>query len=297
MGKKAEPVTLSGRALPRRERVRLIAAALFGAASYALFTTFKSLQTLVPLDPLSPRRALAAAVGAILFWAFTRFVERNLGQPRRQRVRLIAGGIFGAMLVMLASGALFDFLLAPFSREPVESLARAARINIVWTGYFLAASTAFLALTPSAGGAAAPARAAEADRAPAAAPPADPAAPPDAPRPPEHLWVTRNRETVRVDLAAIEWLEAEGDYVRVHATGGGGLMRATLAGLERTLDPEAFVRVHRSALCRRRAIVALQRKSSGALAARLESGAEIPVGRRYRAAIGELVAGPRAMSG
>ena len=103
------------------------------------------------------------------------------------------------------------------------------------------------------------------------------------------LWVSRGRETVRVPIESIDWIEAEGDYVRLHASGGGGLMRGTLTGLEETLDSRIFSRVHRSAICRRSAIAAMLRKPSGAMAVRLESGAEVPVGRRYRDSVAALL--------
>jgi two-component system response regulator AlgR len=97
----------------------------------------------------------------------------------------------------------------------------------------------------------------------------------------ESLWAHRHQEYVRVAVDQIEWLEAEGDYVRIHAGGGGGLMRATLGAIEAKLDPEIFVRVHRSAICRRSAVTGLRRKTTGALEVSLASGDWVPVGRSY----------------
>ena len=51
-----------------------------------------------------------------------------------------------------------------------------------------------------------------------------------------------------IQIADIEWIKAEGDYVRVFAGGRGYLVGRTLKELEARLDPEQFVRVHRSAL-------------------------------------------------
>lgn len=96
----------------------------------------------------------------------------------------------------------------------------------------------------------------------------------------DSLWVHRRGEFARVPIGAIEWVEAEGDYVRLHAE-GGGLMRGTLTALAERLDPQVFVRVHRSAICRRDAITGLRRKPTGAVVALLASGAEAPVGRSY----------------
>ncbi|SMF74348.1 LytR/AlgR family response regulator transcription factor [Allosphingosinicella indica] len=97
----------------------------------------------------------------------------------------------------------------------------------------------------------------------------------------DSLWVHRHQEFVRVPIAKIAWLEAQGDYVQIHAKGGGGLLRATLNTLEAKLDPATFIRVHRSAICRRDAIIALKRKPTGALAVSLANGDWAPVGRTY----------------
>jgi len=105
----------------------------------------------------------------------------------------------------------------------------------------------------------------------------------------DSLWVHRHQEFVRVRVDDIEWIEAEGDYVRLHAGEGGGLVRATLSGLEARLDPAVFVRVHRSAICRLSAITGLHRKPTGALAVRLANGDEAPVGRSYNSGLRALL--------
>ena len=107
-------------------------------------------------------------------------------------------------------------------------------------------------------------------------------APPGASSIIDSLWAYRHREMVRVRIDDIEWIEADGDYVRLH-TGEGhpALVRMTLTALERQLDATHFIRVHRSVICRRSAIAALRRKASGAIAAALLSGGEAPVGRKF----------------
>lgn len=95
------------------------------------------------------------------------------------------------------------------------------------------------------------------------------------------LWAHRHQEFVRIPLEQIVWIEAEGDYVRIHAREGGGLMRTTLTALHEKLDPGCFIRVHRSAICRKSEITGLQRRSTGALRLSLSSGDWAPVGRSY----------------
>ena len=71
------------------------------------------------------------------------------------------------------------------------------------------------------------------------------------------LWVHSHRALTRMDIERIEWIEAEGDYVRFHAGDAEGLARMTLSALEARLDPALFIRVHRGAICRRTAIAAI----------------------------------------
>ncbi|MDQ8755778.1 LytTR family DNA-binding domain-containing protein [Sphingosinicella sp. LHD-64] len=112
----------------------------------------------------------------------------------------------------------------------------------------------------------------------------------------DSLWVHRRGEFIRVPIGGIEWIEAEGDYVRLHADNGGGLMRETLTHLADRLDPNEFIRVHRSAICRTRAITGLRRKATGALTVQLVSGGEAPVGRRYVSGLRALLTKVRGIA-
>ena len=62
-------------------------------------------------------------------------------------------------------------------------------------------------------------------------------------------FLVRLREKlVVVNAAEIDWIEAADYYVTLHAAGKSHLLRETMAALEKRLDPERFVRVHRSAI-------------------------------------------------
>lgn len=95
------------------------------------------------------------------------------------------------------------------------------------------------------------------------------------------IWVERRGELVRVEVADIDWIESEGDYVRLHARGQRYLLRNTLTALQDQLDPQAFIRVRRSALVRRDRVAAIRRTHDRDLRLRLLSGDEIRVGRTY----------------
>nr|WP_232366641.1 LytTR family DNA-binding domain-containing protein [Alteripontixanthobacter muriae] len=85
----------------------------------------------------------------------------------------------------------------------------------------------------------------------------------------------------------IQWVEAQGDYALLHASGSSGMIRRTLAQLESGLGPN-FIRVHRSAVVRREAIVSVTRRQSGALSLTLKDGSSVPAGRSYVRGLGEL---------
>jgi DNA-binding LytR/AlgR family response regulator len=103
------------------------------------------------------------------------------------------------------------------------------------------------------------------------------------------LWVHRHREYVRVPVAEIDWIEGHGDYARIHGPHMVGLARITLTALEEKLDPRQFIRVHRSAICRKAAIVSLKRRATGAMAVLLANGDEAPVGLTFVAGLRSLL--------
>lgn len=107
------------------------------------------------------------------------------------------------------------------------------------------------------------------------------------------VWVPHGAQMVRLAIGSLELVEAERDYVRLHANGRSFLLRGTIGDLERRLDPARFVRVHRSAIVpidRIRAIGG----AAGAWTLELSSGRRVPVGRSFRAGLRRLIAGPTA---
>ncbi len=96
------------------------------------------------------------------------------------------------------------------------------------------------------------------------------------------LWVKIGSDKRRIPLADILWLEAERDFVRLHTHGQTHLVSAMLGEMEETLDQQAFLRVHRSAIVRRDKVRAVLRGRFSAPVLELEDGRRVPVGRKYR---------------
>jgi len=114
------------------------------------------------------------------------------------------------------------------------------------------------------------------------------AAPAPAKRYERELWVKSLGETVRVSLDAVDLIEAERDYVRLRMGERSVLHREPLSALEERLDPDMFVRVHRSVIVRRDCVAAIGRSPSRAPVLRLRSGEQIRVGRSYAAQLAAL---------
>lgn len=103
------------------------------------------------------------------------------------------------------------------------------------------------------------------------------------------LWVKEKGRMVRISNADINWIQAERDYIRLHVGDRSHLMRHTMAAISKTLDPEKFVRAHRSAIVNVSTVRQLRLSPTGAHILRLNDGTEIPVGRHYRSAVAEAL--------
>lgn len=65
---------------------------------------------------------------------------------------------------------------------------------------------------------------------------------------PERLIVKSSGRVFFVRAEEIDWVEASGNYVKVHAKGEAHLLRESMKNMESKLDPKTFVRIHRSAI-------------------------------------------------
>ena len=87
---------------------------------------------------------------------------------------------------------------------------------------------------------------------------------------------------VLVDAAEIDWLQSADNYVLVHSGGREYLMRETLTRLEGELDPQEFVRIHRSVLVRFDRIGDLVPTVHGDYRVTLKNGVQLTLSRTYR---------------
>jgi DNA-binding LytR/AlgR family response regulator len=99
------------------------------------------------------------------------------------------------------------------------------------------------------------------------------------------LWVRIGSDRRRLNLTDILWIEAERDFVRVHMGDQAPLVSEMLGYMEKVLDEQSFLRVHRSAIVRKDRVRAVLRGPFSALLLELDNGHRLAVGRKYRDAV------------
>jgi two-component system LytT family response regulator len=96
------------------------------------------------------------------------------------------------------------------------------------------------------------------------------------------LVVKSNGAVTFLDVSDIDWIEAAGVYVYLHAGAKSHLYRSSVAQLVQRLDPERFVRIHRSAAVNTSRIAELRPRSHGDYTLVLKNGGELTLSRGYR---------------
>jgi hypothetical protein len=113
----------------------------------------------------------------------------------------------------------------------------------------------------------------------------------DPPADGEPAFIAENRRG-RVVLRApdIDWVEAQGNYVALHAGGESYLIRQPLKAVDAKLRGAAFVRTHRRALVNTRRVRAIHRSEAGGLTVELENREFAPLSDRHRTTVVKALA-------
>ncbi|MBC9035154.1 LytTR family transcriptional regulator DNA-binding domain-containing protein [Sphingomonas sp. JC676] len=113
---------------------------------------------------------------------------------------------------------------------------------------------------------------------------------------PGEMWdwiAVKSRDITRLVTADdIDWIEAAGVYVTVHAKEESFLYRAGLAVVANRLDPFRFVRIHRSHIVNVRSIASLERRSHGEFEVVLKTGTKLMMSRTYRSEVEAILGQP-----
>ena len=90
----------------------------------------------------------------------------------------------------------------------------------------------------------------------------------------------------------IDWIEAAGNYVRLHVGPVSHLLRETMNAIEGRLDPEKFFRIHRSRIVNMERIQEMQPWLNGEYAVLLRTGTRLTLSRGYREKLQDRLARP-----
>jgi two-component system LytT family response regulator len=112
----------------------------------------------------------------------------------------------------------------------------------------------------------------------------------------KRLAVRSGTKTLFVPVDDIEWIQAAENYVELHVGAGVGsachLLQATMSTLEASLDPEIFLRIHRSLIVNVGRIKELQPAGHGEYVVVLRSGVRLQSGRSYHEKVKALASNP-----
>jgi two-component system LytT family response regulator len=106
------------------------------------------------------------------------------------------------------------------------------------------------------------------------------------------LAVRSAGKTVFVDVDEIDWVKAAENYVELHTGSKIHLLHVTLNTLEKSLDPELFMRIHRSLIVNVKRIKELQPAFHGEYVITLQNGTQLQSGRVYHERVKALGSNP-----
>ena len=106
----------------------------------------------------------------------------------------------------------------------------------------------------------------------------------------ERLMIRSQGRVFFLRTHEIDWIEAEGNYLRLHVGKETHLLRETMSRLESKLDPDKFLRIHRSALVNIERIKELHPLFSGDYTVILHDGTQLTLSRSYHSKLQELFA-------
>ncbi|HMZ78287.1 MAG TPA: LytTR family DNA-binding domain-containing protein [Acidobacteriota bacterium] len=98
----------------------------------------------------------------------------------------------------------------------------------------------------------------------------------------ERLAVRQGDGLRFIKIESVDWIEAEGNYVKLHAGQESHLLREPLSHLETRLDPKRFVRIHRSTLVNLDRVIEIHPLFHGNCCIVLQDGTQLTMTRNYR---------------
>jgi hypothetical protein len=216
---------------------------------------------------------LGAAATPILMALIDRYPIEGPRRWRNAAVQALGSATLSAVLILIS--CLLAAAILPNERR---TLLEAFRDNLIGNGLLLVFCMAgFIAIVHAV-------RFFRRLKAEAAAPSTD--------------WLTRiavpaRGRTLLLDVTAIDWIEAQGNYLALHTGGASHLIRETVTAFAARLDPDRFVRIHRRAIVAIDRVAEVEPLGGGDAMVRLTTGAELRLSRSFRSGLTSALARQR----
>jgi len=108
----------------------------------------------------------------------------------------------------------------------------------------------------------------------------------------ERLIVKTNGRIIFLRIDEIDWMEAAGNYVKLHVGNETHMIRETMNGLEQQLNPQKFIRIHRITSINIEKIKELEPFFNGEYKVLLSNNAQVILSRNYRESFTKLFGKP-----
>ena len=96
------------------------------------------------------------------------------------------------------------------------------------------------------------------------------------------MLVKSNRRLIIINIDNIYWIEAWGDYIRLHCNGKSHVVRQKICDVETQLDPQQFLRINRSAIINIGYVKELEPLNHGDFLITLLDNTQLNLSRNYR---------------
>lgn len=105
----------------------------------------------------------------------------------------------------------------------------------------------------------------------------------------ERIALKSDRKIVLLRTAEIEWIEAAGNYVNIHARHSTHFVRETMHSIEQKMPPDRFMRIHRSTIVNLDRVKELKAGANGEYVVLMQNGQPLTLSRGYRSQLEKLL--------
>jgi two-component system, LytTR family, response regulator len=105
----------------------------------------------------------------------------------------------------------------------------------------------------------------------------------------QRLAVEAGEKIMLVRVEDIQWMQASGNYIRIHVGNTSHQLRQSLKNLQAVLDPNRFLRVHRNAIVNLDHVEEFDLPPSGNMFVKLNSGVCLPLRKGNRAMLRQIL--------